>query len=162
MAISEAYVGLGSNLGDRVSNIQAAIGLLGQHSRSMEVSQLYRTTPQGFGDQPDFMNAACRLWTELDPFQLLEVALQIERTVGRRRTFTNAPRSLDIDLLMCGRQVLQGPPLTLPHPRMHLRAFVLRPLMDIAPGLVHPVSGQTVQRMWNGMRADSSLISPVK
>lgn len=147
MALNEAFLGLGSNLGHPASNIREALGLLGQHSRFIDISRLYRTTPQGFRNQPDFVNVACRMWTELDPFQLLDVALQIEKTVGRRRTFSNAPRTLDIDVLIYGKAVLQGPPLTVPHPRMHLRSFVLRPLMDIAPGLVHPVLGETVRSM---------------
>ncbi|MDA0770729.1 MAG: 2-amino-4-hydroxy-6-hydroxymethyldihydropteridine diphosphokinase [SAR202 cluster bacterium Casp-Chloro-G4] len=161
MGLNEAFLGLGSNLGDPVSNIREALGLLGRLARSMEVSRLYRTTPQGFSDQPDFVNAACRLWTDLDPFELLDAALRIERAIGRHRTFANAPRSLDIDVLMYGRQVLQGPPLTIPHPRMHNRAFVLRPLLDIAPGLVHPFAGKTVQLMWDEIEMDGELISQV-
>ena len=162
MALNEVYVGLGSNLGDPVGNIERAIEMLRQLSRSLEMSRLYRTTPQGFRNQPDFVNAACRIWTDLDPFHLLEAALQIEQAVGRRRTFINAPRALDIDLLMYGNQVLQGPPLTIPHPRMHIRSFVLRPLLDLAPGLVHPVMWSTVGKMWEEISKSGDLISPVE
>ena len=162
MALNEVYLGLGSNVDDPVSNIERAIEMLRQHSRSLAVSRLYRTTPQGFRNQPDFVNAVCRIWTDLDPFQLLEVALQIEQAVGRSRTFINAPRALDIDLLMYGNQVMQGPPLTLPHPRMHMRSFVLRPLLDIAPGLVHPVMGSTIEKMWEELSRSGDLISPVE
>jgi len=162
MALNEVYLGLGSNLGDPVGNIERAIEMLRQRSHSLEVSRLYRTTPQGFRNQPDFVNAACRTWTDLDPFQLLEVALQIEQAVGRRRTFINAPRALDIDLLMYGNQVMQGPQLTLPHPRMHIRSFVLRPLLDLAPELVHPVIGSTVAKMWEELSKGDNLITPVE
>ena len=161
MGLNEAFLGLGSNLGDPVANIKTAIRLMRRYSSFLEVSGFYRTTPQGFRDQPDFVNAACRLWTDLDSFQLLEAVLRTEQTVGRRRTFINAPRILDIDILVYGNQVLQGPPLTLPHPRMHLRAFVLRPLMDIAPSLVHPVTGSTIRLMLQGLSEGGHLISPV-
>ena len=165
MALNEAFLGLGANLGsdagDPVSNIQAAVRLLGRRCRILDVSKFYRTTPQGFGDQPDFVNAACRLWTKLDPFQLLEAALQIETVVGRHRTFVNAPRSMDIDVLMYGGLVMQGPPLTLPHPRMHLRLFVLRPLLDVAPRLVHPISGKTIREMWVAISGDGGSILQV-
>ena len=162
MALNEVYLGLGSNLDNSVGNIERAIEMLRQRSRSLEVSRLYRTTPQGFRNQPDFVNAVCRIWTDLDPFQLLEAALQIEQAVGRRRTFVNAPRALDIDLLMYGNQVMQGLPLTLPHPRMHIRSFVLRPLLDIEPGLVHPATGSTVEKMWEELSRSGDLISPVE
>lgn len=159
--LKEAFLGLGSNLGNSAANIREGVKLLERRSRSVEVSGLYRTTPQGFSDQPYFVNAACRIWTDLDPFHLLEAVLQIEQEVGRLRTFTNAPRSLDIDVLMYGGHVLQGPPLTLPHPRMHVRSFVLRPLMDIAPDLVHPIQRLPVSLMWRELPDTGEIISRV-
>ena len=141
---TEAYLGLGSNLGDRASNIARALDMLAESSSHVEASSLYETTPQGFSDQPRFLNAACRLWTDLDPFRLMHRLSDIEAAVGRRRLFPNAPRALDLDILVYGRLVMDSPLLTLPHPRMSERAFVLLPLSEIAPHLRHPVSGETV------------------
>lgn len=145
--LSEAYLGLGSNLGDRQANIQRGIALLAQVAASVAASSLYETVPQGFGAQPAFLNAVCRIWTPLDPFALLAHIQQAEAAAGRRRTFANAPRTLDVDILLYGRLVLQAPGLTIPHPRMAERAFVLVPLAELAPGLVHPVLKTTVREL---------------
>ncbi|MGH2543039.1 MAG: 2-amino-4-hydroxy-6-hydroxymethyldihydropteridine diphosphokinase [Ardenticatenaceae bacterium] len=142
--LSEVCLGLGSNLGDRKANIARAIDSLRALSTSPTVSSLYETTPQGFRDQPRFLNAACRIWTSLDPFQLLDAIRRIEIAVGRRHTFVNAPRILDIDILLYGNMVLDSPSLTIPHPRMAGRAFVLQPLTEIAPHLRHPVLGASI------------------
>ena len=114
----EAYLSLGTNLGDRHSNIRRGLeGLaaLGSHLLS---SSLYETAPAGFSSQPAFLNAVCRIWTGLDPFQLLQEADRIAEDVGHGRAFPNAPRLLDIDLLLHGRQIIDTPLLTVPHPRM--------------------------------------------
>ncbi len=144
---SEVYLGLGSNLGDREENIARALASLRQISTSLTASSLYETTPQGFRDQPPFLNAVCRLWTRLDPFQLLRETQRIESEIGRRRTFVNAPRVLDIDILLYGTLSLRSPHLTIPHPRMAERAFVLEPLAEIAPQLRHPVLGATMRSL---------------
>lgn len=145
--LSEAYLGLGSNLGDRQANIQRGIGLLARVSASVTVSSLYETVPQGFDAQPAFLNAVCRIWTPLDPFALLAHIQQAEAAAGRRRAFANAPRTLDVDILLYGRLVLRAPGLSIPHPRMAERAFVLVPLAELAPGLVHPVLKTTVREL---------------
>ena len=143
---AEVYLGLGSNLGDRASNIARCLELLEDlsSSSSRTVSALYETSPKGFEDQPPFLNAACRMWTTLDPFQLLAGLATIEVSLGRRRLFPNGPRELDIDILIYGRTVLETRSLTIPHPRMVERAFVLAPLAEISPRLRHPVLGETV------------------
>ena len=142
---SEAYIGLGSNLGDSLTNLRTAIELIGRSALTVQPSPVYRTEPQGFRNQPPFFNAVCRVTTRLTPFELMERLLAIERDVGRRRTFQNAPRLLDLDILLYNGLVLNSPPLVLPHPRMAERLFVLRPLADIAPQVRHPVSGLTVR-----------------
>ncbi len=144
---SEVYLGLGSNLGDREENIARALASLRQISTSLTASSLYETTPQGFRGQPTFLNAACRLWTRLDPFQLLRETQRIESQIGRRRTFLNAPRLIDIDILLYGRLALKSPRLTVPHPRMADRVFVLEPLAEIAPQLCHPVLKATIRSL---------------
>lgn len=145
--LSEAYIALGSNLGSSLANLSAAIELMRRFAVEVQPSRVYRTSPQGFRNQPAFYNSVCRISTRLTPFQLIERMLGIEAAVGRHRTFRNAPRILDLDILLYNRLVLESPPLVLPHPRMAERLFVLRPLADIAPQLKHPVSGLTVREM---------------
>lgn len=151
LMISEAYIGLGSNLGNSLANLDAAIGFMRRFAVEVQPSPVYRTSPQGFRNQPAFYNAVCRISTRLTPFELIERLLEIEAAVGRRRTFRNAPRILDLDVLFYNRLVIESPPLVLPHPRMSERLFVLRPLADIAPQLKHPVSGLTVREMLSAL-----------
>ncbi len=143
----EAYIGLGTNLGDRHSNIIRGLDGLASLSSHLLASSLYETAPAGWVSQPPFLNAVCRIWTELDPFQLLREADRIAGEVGHGRAFPNAPRLLDIDLLLHGRQVIDTPLLTLPHPRMTDRSFVMTPLAEIAPGLIHPVLGENAHTL---------------
>ncbi len=135
----EAYLGLGTNLGDRRRNIARGLRGLAGLSSHLLASSLYETAPAGFSSQPPFLNAVCRIWTTLDPFRLLREADRIADEVGHGRAFPNAPRLLDIDILFHGRQIIDAPLLTLPHPRMTERSFVMTPLAEIAPGLVHPI-----------------------
>lgn len=141
--MSLAYVALGANLGDPASTVRAAFGALANlpDSRLLRCSSLYRTTPVGLTNQPDFINAAALLETTLEPLQLLAELFAIEERFGRRRGAKNGPRSLDLDLLLYDERRLDLPELTLPHPRLHLRAFVLQPLAEIAPDLRLPGRG---------------------
>jgi 2-amino-4-hydroxy-6-hydroxymethyldihydropteridine diphosphokinase len=145
--LTEVYLGLGSNLGNRTRNLLRAVDALRDLSTGVEVSHFYETSPQGFGGQPAFVNAACRIWTWLDPFELLEKIGEIHAKIGTRRAFVNGPRAIDLDILVFGRWVIDSPALTIPHPRLAEREFVLRPLADIAPGLEHPVLHETVGAM---------------
>ena len=159
--LSEAYIGLGSNLGDSVVNLRAALDLMRRLAVDIQASPMYKTAPQGFRNQPAFYNAVCRATTKLTPFELMEGLLGIETEVGRHRTFRNAPRSLDLDILFFNRLVLNSPPLMLPHPRLAERLFALRPLADIAPQLKHPVSGLSVVDMLRDLPMQSDSIVKV-
>ena len=139
-----AFIGLGSNLGDPRSQLQRAFAALGELPGTCLVAQssLYRSAPLGFQDQPDFVNAVAKIATELSPQALLQALLQIEHSHGRERTFRNAPRTLDLDILLYDDVRLHEHGLTIPHPQMHRRAFVLRPLLEIAPDASIPAVGE--------------------
>ena len=139
-----AYVALGSNLGDRLATMRAAVRRIEELGQVDAVSSIYETEPIGFEAQPPFLNAVLRLRTALTPHELLASLLDVEGDFGRSRSFQDAPRTLDLDLLFYDGLVLDTATLTLPHPRLQQRAFVLVPLVEIAPDLVHPVLGQTV------------------
>lgn len=138
-----AYVALGANLGDPVATVKQAVEALKTlpRSRLLAASSLYRTAPVGLKDQPDFINAVAALETELTPAALLDELFAIEARFGRQRSVRNAPRTLDLDLLLHGDIRSDNPAIILPHPRMHERAFVLAPLAEIAPALAIPGHG---------------------
>jgi len=140
------FVGLGSNLGDREATIRAAVAALGDEAgvEVVAVSTLRETDPVGYVDQPPFLNGVAELETELPARDLLERLLAVERRFGRVREGIPAqgPRTLDLDLLLYGDDELDEPGLTVPHPRLHERRFVLEPLAELAPGLVVPGRGR--------------------
>ena len=158
---SLAYVALGANLGDPTRTVSAAIQALSRiPSTSLRrTSSLYKTAPVGLKNQPDFINAVVLLETELPPMQLLAELFAIEASFGRLRSVANAPRTLDLDLLLHGNSVLSGIQLTLPHPRMHQRAFVLVPLLEIAPDCEIPGHGW-VHELLDGCRDQSVIRVP--
>jgi 2-amino-4-hydroxy-6-hydroxymethyldihydropteridine diphosphokinase len=133
------FVGLGANLGDAVRSVRAALLQLGELPRTAVVaaSSLYRSAPID-ADGPDYINAVAELRTELEPEQLLAQTQALEQRFGRQRPYRHAPRTLDIDLLFFGERRIALPKLSLPHPRLHERAFVLAPLSELAPGLPCP------------------------
>jgi len=139
-----AYIALGSNLDDPVAQVRAGVQALGKlpDTRLVCCSSLYRTAPVGVTDQPDFINAVCAADTGLPAGALMRALLNIERAHGRQRDIQGGPRTLDLDLLLYGEMVCHEPGLTLPHPRLHERAFVLYPLSEIAPGLNIPGRGR--------------------
>ena len=143
----KVYLGLGANLGDRMENIRRALALLSGQVPIEKLSSIYETEPWGYAEQPRFLNAVCRGLTSLPPLALLSLAKQIELTLGRSPAFTNAPRPIDIDILLYADLVVKSPELTIPHPGLAERAFVLVPLVEIAPDLVHPLTGATLKEM---------------
>ena len=133
------YLGMGANLGDRQGNLAQALQYIRARASVEKVSACYETEPVGYLAQPDFINLACSASTDLEPLELLAFLKQIEKRMGRQSTFRNAPRPIDIDILFYDDQVMESPELVIPHPRLHDRGFVLVPLAEIAPDLVHPV-----------------------
>ncbi len=141
------FVGLGANLADPEQQVGQAIAELAdiEHTQVVSVSSLYRSAPVGYTGQPHFINAAVELRTALSPRELLETLHAIESRHGRTRSFRNAPRTLDLDLLLYASTTIDEPGLTLPHPRMHERAFVLLPIAEIAPHTLVPGHGSVAQ-----------------
>jgi 2-amino-4-hydroxy-6-hydroxymethyldihydropteridine diphosphokinase len=138
-----AFIGLGANLGEPEAQVRRAIAALGTlpRTRLLAASSLYRSAPLGVGEQSDFINAVAQIETALPARALLEELLTTEARFGRERPHPGAPRTLDLDLLLYGNQVIEEPGLTVPHPRMHERAFVLVPLAEIAPDISIPRTG---------------------
>jgi 2-amino-4-hydroxy-6-hydroxymethyldihydropteridine diphosphokinase len=154
--VTIAYVGIGSNLADPRAQVLDALEELDRlpHTRVVKKSSLYRSAPLGYAAQPDFVNAVAQLETALPAERLLAELQEIEARHGRKRSFPNAPRTLDLDVLLYGDAVLSLPALTIPHPRMRERAFVLKPLIEISPHLkdrfetsLDACAGQEVERI---------------
>jgi len=139
----EAFVGLGANLGEPEAQVRRAVAALGKlpRTRLLAASSLYRSAPVGVGKQPDFINAVAKIETTLSARELLEELLTAEARFGRERPSPGAPRTLDLDLLLYGDEVIAEPGLAVPHPRMHERAFVLMPLAEIAAETSIPRKG---------------------
>jgi 2-amino-4-hydroxy-6-hydroxymethyldihydropteridine diphosphokinase len=137
-------VALGSNLGDRRAHLDYAVGRLADAISQLTVSRFHETAPVGVGPQPAFLNGAVVGRTALGPRALLDFLLTVERERSRERPFAGAPRTLDLDLILYGHEVIREAGLVVPHPRFRDRIFVLAPLAEIAPDLIDPVSGLTV------------------
>ncbi len=138
-----AYIGLGSNIGDKQGFCLKALELLDRAGRVKRVSSYYCTEPVGYRPQEDFINAVCELETSLLPEQLLAACRAIEDELGRRRSLRWGPRTIDLDILLYGDRVIETPGLTIPHPLLASRGFVLIPLCEIAPQVVHPIFQKT-------------------
>lgn len=157
--MAEAYLALGANLGDPVAALAEARRLLSDHVRIAAASSLYRTPPFGVVDQPDFVNQVLRLETELPPEALLDLCLAIERQMGRVRELRWGPRLIDIDVLLYGNEAINTPKLTLPHPGLSERAFVLVPLLEIAPDL--EIGGKPLQEALAVLTVDDIVKLPI-
>jgi 2-amino-4-hydroxy-6-hydroxymethyldihydropteridine diphosphokinase len=173
--VERAYIGLGANLGDPRAAIETAIDAIAQlpHSHLAARSGHYGSAPVGYDDQPDFVNAVVAIDTSLGALDLLHALQAIEAAHGRVRSFRNAPRTLDLDLLLYGDRQIRGAELTVPHPRLHERAFVLLPLHEIAPDLDLPdigplagrldaVAGQRIERLHPPLRTVEALGAAAK
>jgi 2-amino-4-hydroxy-6-hydroxymethyldihydropteridine diphosphokinase len=141
------YLSLGSNIGDRESHLRDAISRLEKKGRIKSIASFYETEPVEFTDQARFLNCALALETEEAPEQLMESVLHIEQEMGRKRQQNKGPRTIDIDILLFSDTIIDSPKLTIPHPAMHERRFVLQPLSEIAPEVRHPVLKKTIREL---------------
>ena len=141
------YIALGTNLGDRLANLHATIKSLPPEITVLTKSHVYETPPWGYEDQPAFLNMVVRAETGLGPESLLKYLKQLEVELGREQNFRWGPRLIDLDILFYDNMIVDTPPLIIPHPRLHERAFVLVPLMDVAPNLIHPLFQRSVSQL---------------
>lgn len=160
--MTTAYLLTGSNLGNRKDFLQEACDLLSQRAgKCMSTSSFYETTPWGKTDQPSFLNQAIQLETNLSPEDLLKALLKIELDLGRIRTEKYGPRTIDIDILLYGNEIIEQPQLQIPHPQLANRRFALLPLLELNPQLVHPVTGVSIKGMLDQC-PDEGLVHQLK
>ncbi|MBP3713858.1 MAG: 2-amino-4-hydroxy-6-hydroxymethyldihydropteridine diphosphokinase [Phocaeicola sp.] len=153
--MSTVYLGLGTNLGDKEVQLRTAVNEIEKRiGRVMTLSAFYTTTPWGFTSEHTFLNAACALETSLNPYELLSVTQDIEKNLGRKHKSVDhhyTDRLIDIDILFFDEIIIHEPGLQIPHPLLTKRDFVLKPLVEIAPDLVHPINHLTIRKLWQGI-----------
>ena len=151
------YLSLGSNMGDRSANLDAALARLEALGQVVAVSSFYETEPVDLAEQPWFLNCAVKLDTEKMPKQLLAGILNLEREMGRQRRQKKGPRTIDVDILLFGTSIIDAAGLTVPHPALHQRRFVLEPLAEIAPEARHPVFKRTMRELRDALPAGQAV-----
>ena len=159
-----AIVSVGSNMGDKLGNCRRAIAALGEidSTRVLAVSRFYKTAPVDYLDQDWFVNAAVKIDTPLAPLELLEALHKIQRRAGRTHDLIRfGPRVIDLDIIFYDAAVIQTPELVVPHPRMHKRRFVLQPICDIDPAIVHPVIKKSVRTLLGRLAEDTQSVEPL-
>lgn len=153
--MSTVYLGLGTNLGDKEVQLRTAVNEIEKRiGRVMTLSAFYTTIPWGFTSEHTFLNAACAVETFLDPYELLSVTQDIEKNLGRKHKSVDhhyADRLIDIDILFFDQIIIHEADLQIPHPLLTKRGFVLKPLVEIAPDLVHPINHLTIRKLWQGI-----------
>ena len=159
MTKHKTHLLIGGNLGDRLANLAAARRLISQRiGNVVKASSLYETQPWGNADQPDFLNQALEVATELPPLVVLKVILEIEKQLGRQRADKWSARTIDIDILFYDAKVLNTKDLTLPHPNLHERNFALVPMLEIAPNKQHPISKKNIEELYEACEDDLEVV----
>lgn len=155
------FIGLGTNLGERFENLARARSLMEEKVRLNAVSSVYETKPWGYLEQPDFLNQVVEGETDLTPTRLLNLLKRIEKKMGREKNFRNGPRLIDLDILLYGNRVVHTTRLNIPHPELVERAFVLVPLAELAPELVHPVLKRTIRWLRDATQTVNSDVQKI-
>lgn len=154
------YLGAGSNLGDRLGNLQTALACLRENPAlsGLEVSRIYETAPVGYPDQGDFLNCVARVHTDLSPYDVLEICRDIEKRMERVRAIRFGPRNIDVDVLFYDACIINTPNLQIPHPRLHTRKFVLKPMCDLQPDFVHPLLQKSMAQLLAALGDDRQAV----
>ena len=152
-----SYIGIGSNLGNKEGNIKKAIDLLRKKCKILEISSLYKTEPVGYKNQDWFLNCVVEIDTNFKPKALLEFLKSIEKKLKRIKIIKNGPRIIDLDILFYDNKIIKTKNLTIPHPRLHKRLFVLEPLDEISPNFIHPILNKSINKIKSNLKSKKSV-----